>query len=157
MHPLRQAISMNPKAAGRFPREYSWPSMNRASRLCSRRILAGAGRLRMRYTTGVSWRCAPDSWRGDCLNTFDVSSRSGLGLIRTHVELTPPNVLNSTNNNLVWDVGGGVAAFFGRHAGGARHPLLTCIPGSQRARIHVERYEAGFRTRQRGACADVLK
>lgn len=33
------------------------------------------------------------------------------------MELTPPSVLSSTNNNLVWDVGGGVAAFFGRHAG----------------------------------------
>jgi hypothetical protein len=33
------------------------------------------------------------------------------------VELTPPSVLSSTNNNLVWDVGGGVAAFFERNAG----------------------------------------
>jgi opacity protein-like surface antigen len=42
---------------------------------------------------------------------------AGLGLIRTHVELKPSSVLSSTNNNLGWDVGGGVAAFFGAHAG----------------------------------------
>jgi opacity protein-like surface antigen len=42
---------------------------------------------------------------------------AGLGLIKTHVELQPSSVLSSTNNNLGWDVGGGVAAFFGAHAG----------------------------------------
>lgn len=42
---------------------------------------------------------------------------AGLGLIKTHVEFTPSSVLTSNNNNLGWDVGGGVAAFFGAHAG----------------------------------------
>jgi opacity protein-like surface antigen len=42
---------------------------------------------------------------------------AGLGLMKTHVEFTPSSVLSSTNNNLGWDVGGGVAAFFGAHAG----------------------------------------
>jgi opacity protein-like surface antigen len=42
---------------------------------------------------------------------------AGLGLIKTHVEFTPSSVLTSNNNNLGWDVGGGVAAFFGTHAG----------------------------------------
>ena len=42
---------------------------------------------------------------------------AGLGLIKTHVEFTPSSVLTSDNNNLGWDVGGGVAAFFGAHAG----------------------------------------
>jgi opacity protein-like surface antigen len=42
---------------------------------------------------------------------------AGLGLIKTHVEFTPSSVLTSNNNNFGWDVGGGVAAFFGAHAG----------------------------------------
>jgi opacity protein-like surface antigen len=42
---------------------------------------------------------------------------AGLGLIKTHVEFTSSSVLTSNNNNLGWDVGGGVAAFFGAHAG----------------------------------------
>ena len=42
---------------------------------------------------------------------------AGLGLIKTHVEFTPSRVLSSTNNNLGWDAGGGIAAFFGAHAG----------------------------------------
>jgi hypothetical protein len=75
---------------------------------------------------------------------------AGLGLIKTHVEFTPSRVLSSTNNNLGWDAGGGIAAFFGAHAG------VRGISGSQRARVHVERYKAGFRPRQRGAHPGVL-
>jgi opacity protein-like surface antigen len=41
----------------------------------------------------------------------------GLGLIKTHAELTPSNVFTTTNNNLGWDVGGGVILFFGDHLG----------------------------------------
>jgi opacity protein-like surface antigen len=41
----------------------------------------------------------------------------GLGLIKTHAELTPSSVLTTTNNNLGWDAGGGVILFFGGHLG----------------------------------------
>jgi opacity protein-like surface antigen len=42
---------------------------------------------------------------------------AGLGLIKSHIELTPGSLLTSDNNNLGWDVGGGVMAFFGGHVG----------------------------------------
>jgi opacity protein-like surface antigen len=41
----------------------------------------------------------------------------GLGLIKTHAELTPSSVPTTTNNNLGWDAGGGVILFFGGHLG----------------------------------------
>lgn len=41
----------------------------------------------------------------------------GLGLVKTHAELTPSGVLTTTNNNLGWDLGGGVMLFFGSHLG----------------------------------------
>ncbi len=41
----------------------------------------------------------------------------GLGLVKTHVEFSPSGILNSTNNNLGWDAGGGVIVMFGRHVG----------------------------------------
>ena len=41
----------------------------------------------------------------------------GLGLIKTHAELTPSAVLTTTNNNFGWDVGGGLMLFFGPHVG----------------------------------------
>jgi opacity protein-like surface antigen len=41
----------------------------------------------------------------------------GLGLIKTHVSLTPSSVLTSDNNSLGWDIGGGVNFFFSQHAG----------------------------------------
>jgi opacity protein-like surface antigen len=41
----------------------------------------------------------------------------GLGLIKTRAELTPSSVLTTNNNNLGWDVGGGVMLFFGSHLG----------------------------------------
>ena len=42
---------------------------------------------------------------------------AGLGLVKTHVSLTPSSVLSSNNNNLGWDVGGGLMGFFGSHVG----------------------------------------
>jgi opacity protein-like surface antigen len=42
---------------------------------------------------------------------------AGLGLIKTHVELTPASLLTSDNNNLGWDVGGGLIVLFGGHLG----------------------------------------
>jgi opacity protein-like surface antigen len=41
----------------------------------------------------------------------------GLGLIKTHVEFSVPGVLESNNNHLGWDVGGGLMIFLGRHVG----------------------------------------
>ena len=41
----------------------------------------------------------------------------GLGLIKTHAELTPKSVFTSSNNNFGWDVGGGVALLLGGHVG----------------------------------------
>lgn len=42
---------------------------------------------------------------------------AGLGLMKTHVELTTSDVLSTTNNSLAWDVGGGVTILFARHIG----------------------------------------
>ena len=41
----------------------------------------------------------------------------GLGLVKTHVSLTPTSVFTSDNNNVGWDIGGGVMVFFGAHVG----------------------------------------
>jgi opacity protein-like surface antigen len=41
----------------------------------------------------------------------------GLGLIKSHVELTPANLLTSDNNDLGWDIGGGLLVLFGDHLG----------------------------------------
>lgn len=41
----------------------------------------------------------------------------GLGLIKTHVKLSPSSLLTAANNNLGWDVGGGIMALFGEHIG----------------------------------------
>lgn len=41
----------------------------------------------------------------------------GLGLLKTHVELTPTDLLESDNNHFGWDVGGGLIAFVGQHVG----------------------------------------
>jgi opacity protein-like surface antigen len=41
----------------------------------------------------------------------------GLGLIKTHVELTPTSVFTSSNNDFGWDVGGGLALLLGGHVG----------------------------------------
>lgn len=42
---------------------------------------------------------------------------TGVGLIKTHVELTPSSVLASDNNSFGWDIGGGVMGMFGDHVG----------------------------------------
>jgi opacity protein-like surface antigen len=42
---------------------------------------------------------------------------AGLGLMKTHVELTTSDVLSTTNNSLAWDVGGGVTILFSPHVG----------------------------------------
>lgn len=42
---------------------------------------------------------------------------AGLGLMKTHVELTTSDVLSTTNNSLAWDVGGGVTILFTPHLG----------------------------------------
>jgi opacity protein-like surface antigen len=39
----------------------------------------------------------------------------GLGLMKTHVELTPSSIVNGDNNHLGWDAGGGLMIFFGDH------------------------------------------
>jgi len=41
----------------------------------------------------------------------------GLGLIKTHVELSAISLLESDNNHFGWDVGGGLIVFLGRHVG----------------------------------------
>jgi opacity protein-like surface antigen len=40
---------------------------------------------------------------------------AGVGLIKTHVELTPTDVFTTTNNNFGWDVGGGLMVFLAPH------------------------------------------
>ena len=42
---------------------------------------------------------------------------AGVGLIKTHVELTPSSVLTSYNNHFGWNLGGGLFIFFGEHLG----------------------------------------
>ncbi len=42
---------------------------------------------------------------------------AGIGLIKTHVDLTTTTLLTTDNNNLGWDVGGGVMIFLGTHFG----------------------------------------
>lgn len=41
----------------------------------------------------------------------------GLGLIKTHVELTAPALLETKNNSFGWDMGAGVMVLFGQHIG----------------------------------------
>jgi opacity protein-like surface antigen len=41
----------------------------------------------------------------------------GMGLIKSHVELTPAALLTTDNNDFGWDVGGGVFILFGEHVG----------------------------------------
>jgi opacity protein-like surface antigen len=42
---------------------------------------------------------------------------AGIGLIKTHVELTPTSVFTTDNNNLGWDIGGGLILLVGEHVG----------------------------------------
>ena len=41
----------------------------------------------------------------------------GIGLIKTHVDLTTTSVFTTSNNGLGWDVGGGVMGVIGDHVG----------------------------------------
>lgn len=41
----------------------------------------------------------------------------GLGLIKTNVEFSVPSAVESHNNHLGWDVGGGLIIFLGEHVG----------------------------------------
>jgi opacity protein-like surface antigen len=41
----------------------------------------------------------------------------GLGLVKTHVSFNPGSVLTSENNNVGWDVGGGLIVLFSSHVG----------------------------------------
>jgi hypothetical protein len=41
----------------------------------------------------------------------------GVGLMKTHAELTRASVFTTDNNGLGWDFGGGVIGFFGEHVG----------------------------------------
>ena len=41
----------------------------------------------------------------------------GLGLIKTNVEFTSASLLDVNNNNVGWNLGGGVMFFFGEHVG----------------------------------------
>lgn len=41
----------------------------------------------------------------------------GVGLIKSHIELTPASLLDSNHNQFGWDVGGGLMAFFGENFG----------------------------------------
>jgi opacity protein-like surface antigen len=42
---------------------------------------------------------------------------AGIGLIKTHVELTPASVFTTDDNNLGWDIGGGLILLVGEHVG----------------------------------------
>jgi hypothetical protein len=42
---------------------------------------------------------------------------AGIGLIKTHVELTTASLLTTDNNSLGWDVGGGLMGLMGHHFG----------------------------------------
>ena len=42
---------------------------------------------------------------------------AGIGLIKTHVELTPASVFTTNDNNLGWDIGGGLIGYVSGHVG----------------------------------------
>jgi opacity protein-like surface antigen len=42
---------------------------------------------------------------------------AGLGLMKTQVSFTPESILDSSNNNLGWNLGGGLMVFFGENVG----------------------------------------
>ena len=41
----------------------------------------------------------------------------GIGLIKSHIELTAPSLLDEDNNLFGWNLGGGLVVFFGEHVG----------------------------------------
>jgi opacity protein-like surface antigen len=42
---------------------------------------------------------------------------AGLGLIKSHAEVSTAGLLETDNNHFGWDVGGGIMGFFGEHVG----------------------------------------
>jgi opacity protein-like surface antigen len=42
---------------------------------------------------------------------------AGIGLVKTHVSLTPESILTSDNNHLGWNIGGGLTLMLGEHVG----------------------------------------
>jgi opacity protein-like surface antigen len=42
---------------------------------------------------------------------------AGLGLMKSHAQLTTSSLFENTNNQFGWDVGGGLMGFFGEHVG----------------------------------------
>jgi len=42
---------------------------------------------------------------------------TGLGLMKAHVEFTPTSLVSTDNNDLAWDIGGGIMGFFTPHFG----------------------------------------
>ena len=42
---------------------------------------------------------------------------AGVGLIKSHAELTTAGLLSTDNNHFGWDIGGGLMGFFGEHVG----------------------------------------
>ena len=42
---------------------------------------------------------------------------AGVGLLKTHVDFAPSSILTADNNNVGWDVGGGVMVFVSNHVG----------------------------------------
>ncbi|MEO8677524.1 MAG: outer membrane beta-barrel protein [Vicinamibacterales bacterium] len=42
---------------------------------------------------------------------------AGVGLMKSHVELTQASILTTDNNTFGWDIGGGVMGFLGSHLG----------------------------------------
>jgi len=53
----------------------------------------------------------------------------GLGLIKTHTELTVGELLENSDNHFGWDIGGGAIGYFGDHFG-IRGDLRYCDAGS---------------------------
>jgi opacity protein-like surface antigen len=41
----------------------------------------------------------------------------GVGLVKSHIELTGSSLLETDNNSFGWDMGGGLMVFFGEHVG----------------------------------------
>jgi opacity protein-like surface antigen len=41
----------------------------------------------------------------------------GLGLIKTHAEISAVGLLESDNNHFGWDIGGGIIGYLGEHVG----------------------------------------
>jgi opacity protein-like surface antigen len=42
---------------------------------------------------------------------------AGVGLLKTHVEFAPSSLLTADNNNVGWDIGGGLMVFVSQHVG----------------------------------------